>query len=104
MAVETVARIVIRMLQDQEFAESVERDPGPGLASYEDALTEQEWESLSIRVAPDDIEPLNATPRVGVWRYLAQNIDEIPTDVREELNQALAERAAVSAAIPVTGE
>jgi hypothetical protein len=104
MSAENVARILTKMLVDEQFNDSLDKDPERALADYESDLTEEEWQSLMMQIAPEDVEPLMATPRVGAWRYLAQHIDELPSEVREDLNRALAERAAVSPLIPVTGE
>jgi hypothetical protein len=101
MAVEDLARVLLKMFDDEAFARNVLTDPKGALKDHK--LTDEEFRSVAERVEPWNVEPLKGVQTVGAFRLLSQHLNEVPSDLRKQLNQALARRAAQPRAIPVTG-
>ncbi|MBY5422314.1 hypothetical protein [Rhizobium leguminosarum] len=101
MSTKGLAEALIAMLEDEELALAVLVDHKAALASFK--LTKKELEAFAKRIPPSTVEPIQQVPAVGAWRLLTSDIDAIPMDLRQRLNEALARHAAQSRAIPNTG-
>jgi hypothetical protein len=103
MAAETLAKVLLHMLRDEQYARAILENPDEALKQYKGSLSADEISALSRRIPPADVDRLVADPHVGAWRLLVHHINDVPATLKQELNQELAKRATQSIAIPCTG-